>query len=174
MQSKNKKNDDLFSWVAPTRPFKKRDASFYITAGILAVLLIMIAFFIKQWLLIAAILAVVFVSYVLASVPPTEERHKITKKGLWVGDVFFKYSAVVEFWFEEHLDSVVLVLVVIEKQPTKLQVVIPKDQKEVVYDLLLDHCVYREEPVKNFFDNTADWLRNKFPLESKPHHHKSA
>ena len=41
----------LISWEAPSRPFKKKDRSYYTTIAILVILLVLISFLFREFLL---------------------------------------------------------------------------------------------------------------------------
>jgi len=105
------KSDVQLAWDAPVRPYKKRDKSFFQTIAAIFFLLTVILFFIREWLIIGVALAVVFVVYVLATVPPGIVTYKITDKGVWVGDLFFRYLHLTEYWFETQLGNTMLVLI---------------------------------------------------------------
>jgi predicted DNA-binding transcriptional regulator len=77
---------DLYSWTAPSRPFKKRNREFYTTIATLVILLSVILLFAKEFLLIGVILSFGFVSYVLATVPPGKVSHRLTNKGIRTGE----------------------------------------------------------------------------------------
>lgn len=160
-------HDELFAWEAPTRPFKKRDRTFFQTVISLAFLLVVISLFLREWLLIGSILAIVFLSYVLAAVPPPVMSNKITTKGIWVGDTFFKFSEILQYWFEKQLENTVLVL--LTQFGTEVNVVIPTDKKEKIDTILRDRLVFREKPLKNFIEKIGDWLRKSVPLEETSH-----
>src|SRR5690349_15941104 len=78
----------LLSWTAPDRPFRKKDRSYYTTIAILVVLLGLIAFLAEEMILIGALLALMFVAYVLAFVPPNDVEYKISTQGVIIGDHF--------------------------------------------------------------------------------------
>ena len=166
-KQERKNHDDLFTWEAPTRPFKKRDRTFFQTIIALAFLLVVISVFLREWLLIGSILAIVFLSYVLAAVQPPTIKNKITTKGVWVGDTFFKFSEILQYWFEKQLESNVLVL--LTQFGTEVNVVIPNDKKEEIDNLLRDKLVFREKPLKNFIEKIGDWLKKSVPLEEASH-----
>lgn len=161
------KSDVLISWEEAARPFKKRDATFFQTTGALAFLIIAILFFIREWLIIGTALAVVFVSYVLASVPPPVILYKITEKGVWVGDEFYRFSEFTEYWFEKHLENTVLVLLLPTRRIGRLTLVIPHDHKEKIDEALRKRLVFREKPLKSMVDSLSDWMKQKVPLEEK-------
>src|SRR3989344_4772093 len=82
----------LLSWRAAGRPFKKRDKEYYTTIGAIVFLVAIILLFLKEWLLIAVMIALAFVSYVLASVPPEEAKHELTNKGIRTGDKLYRWT----------------------------------------------------------------------------------
>lgn len=157
--------DVLVEWNAPARPFKKRDRSFYITEVALVALLIVILFFVREWLIVGVSLSVVFVASVLAAVPPPTIVYKITQKGIWIDETFYKYAELSEFWFEEYLQSIVLVVTIPTRRIARLNLVVSEDKRGSVYDALREHLVFREKPLKTATDAAADWLRKKIPLE---------
>jgi uncharacterized membrane protein YobD (UPF0266 family) len=155
--------DDLLVWDAPVRPFKKRDRVYYQTIIALAFLLVVISFFLHEWLLIGSILAVVFVSYVLAAVPPFVILNKLTRKGVWTGETFFNYSEISQYWFENQLESVVMILLL--KNNSRVFLVVPDNKKEKVKEIMGNNVVFREKPLKNFISKIGDWMKQKIPLE---------
>lgn len=159
--------ESVFSWTAPQRPFKKRDKTYFQTAGALAFLLIVIAFFVKEWLLAGAILSVVFISYVLAAVPPREEKNKITNHGIWIAGTFYKHPKILEYWFDNKLETDLLHFVVDGKQPKRVSVVIPKHLKKDIHEYLKKHIAFRQKPLKTITDKVAEWFVKKVPLEEQ-------
>src|SRR3989304_9772352 len=75
-------NEILLSWKGPSHPFKKRNKIFYQTVAALTFLLVVIVFFLREFMLIGVILSITFVVYAISSVPPVEVEHKITPLGL--------------------------------------------------------------------------------------------
>jgi hypothetical protein len=160
-------SDTLVSWKEASRPFKKRDSAFFQTTGALAFLIVAILFFIREWLIIGTALAVVFVSYVLAAVPPSTIWYKITEKGIWVDDIFYRFSELTEYWFEKHLENMVLVIMMPTRKVGRLTLVVPFEKKEKIDEVLRKRLVFREKPLKSMVDSLSDWVSKKVPLEEK-------
>ena len=74
-------NQILFSWTSPSHPYKKKSKLFYQTVAAFTFLLVVIVFFLHEFLLIGVILSVAFVIYAIYSVPPIQIEHKITPLG---------------------------------------------------------------------------------------------
>lgn len=164
--------DTLLEWTAAARPFKKRDASFFLNIAALAFLIIVILFFMREFLIIGTALAVVFVAYALVAVPPPIIPYKITDKGIWIDEVFYRFSELSEYWFETHLETTILVITLPQRKIGRILLVVPTDKKPVIDDILRSRLVFREKPLKTSIDRVADWLKNKVPLEEK-HPHSS-
>lgn len=169
MEAEKKKtspiSDLLLEWKEVARPFKKRDSSFFQTIAALAFLIIVILFFIREWLIIGTALAVVFVAYALAAVPPPIIKYQITEKGVWIDDIFYRFSELSEYWFEKNLENIVLIILAPTRRIGRLMLVIPAGLKEKVNETLQKRLVFREKPLKTFVESAADWLRHKVPLE---------
>lgn len=161
----SKQSDVLFEWKDVARPFKKRDKSFFFNIAALAFLIIVILFFMREFLIIATALSVVFVAYALVAVPPPIIPYKVTEKGIWIDDIFYRYSEMSEYWFENHLETTVLCILVPGRRVGRMLLVIPQDKKESVDGYLRKRLVFREKPLKSTIDRMGDWLKNKVPLE---------
>ena len=91
----------LLSWEAASRPFKKKDRSYYTTIAVLVVLLVLIALLLREFLLIGVLLALAFVSYVLAYVQPHDIKYRISTQGVTIGEDFYFWHFLDAFWFKE-------------------------------------------------------------------------
>ena len=63
-------NEVLLFWKSPSHPFKKRNRLFYQTVAAITFLLVVIVFFLREFILIGVILSIAFVVYAISSVPP--------------------------------------------------------------------------------------------------------
>lgn len=156
----------LLVWQAPTRPFKKRDKEYFSTIAAIVFLLVIILFFIKEWLLIGVVIALMFVSYVLATVPPEKITYKITTRGVVIGDKTYKWSQLRRFWFSTKWNSQIICFETLMVFPRQLRLVLGGEKKEEVKKIVEKYLIY-EEPKKSLIDKTAVWLEEKVPLESK-------
>src|SRR3989304_4840218 len=73
---------DLVTWTAPSRPFKRRDRQFYTTVFAIAGIISLILFLAEGLMPVILIVALVFLYYVLSTVPPENIEYKITTKGV--------------------------------------------------------------------------------------------
>ena len=76
-------------WSAPGRPFEKKSKQYYLTALLIMLLVEIILFLFSEYLLMLVVVALVFVSFALASVPPKDFKYRISNEGVQVEDRFF-------------------------------------------------------------------------------------
>lgn len=156
---------ELLVWKAPARPFKKRNKEYFTTIAAIVFLLIIILFFIKEWLLIGVIISLLFVSYVLATVPPEQVEHKITTRGITTGGKTYKWEIFTRFWFSKKWDHQTLHLETALVFPRQLQLILKGKSKEEVKKIVEKYLVF-EKPKTTTMDKAAKWLQEKVPLES--------
>jgi hypothetical protein len=156
---------ELFVWKGPSRLFKKRNREYFSTLAAIVFLLIVILFFIKEWLLIGVIIAFTFVSYILATVPPEQVEHKITSKGLVTNGKTYKWEWFTRFWFAEKWEHQILCLETNLAFPRQLQLIL-KDVAEGSVKKIVEKYVLFEKPKKTMMDKAAAWIEKKVPLES--------
>lgn len=155
------------SWSAPGRPFTKKGRQFYVTV-ILIMMLVQIILFILSWYpLMVVVLALVFLSIVLYTIPPKDFHYKITSEGIRVEDHFYIWSEMYDFYFKEVDNSDVLVVRTEVFIPGELKLTLGSVSREQVLRILVNYLPYREYVKPTFVEQSADWLSKNFPLEGK-------
>lgn len=159
----------LLAWEALSRPFKKRDRSYYTTIAILVILLVLIAFLAREFLLIGALLSLAFVAYVLAFVPPHHVNYRISTQGITIGEDFYFWHFLDSFWFKESNGSKVLHIQTRLRFPAQLMLVLSSPaEEEKVKKLVARFLPYVEVPYKTWMEKWSEGLQKHFPLEN-PH-----
>jgi hypothetical protein len=158
-----KSREVLLSWTSPSRLFKKRDKEYFTNIGAIVFLLIVILIFAREFLLIAAVVSVVFVIYVLSTVPPEDVEHRITNLGIESAGHYYRWEELFEFWFEEQWGQTMTIIKPVEGP--RIIILLGRQDKKKVRTLLAEHIPFREVPEKSMIDNAAKWLTEKIPLE---------
>lgn len=158
----------FLSWKASSRPFRKKDRSYYTTIAILVILLILIALLAREILLVGVLLALAFVAYVLGFVPPEEVEYKISAQGVTVGDHFYFWEDLDSFWFSEKESSKIVHILTHFRFPGQLMLVLGSEGEEEVKKVVARYLPYHEIPPKSLMDSWAQGLQKHFPLEN-PH-----
>lgn len=161
---KEEKQEEAYvSWSSPSRLFKKRDKEYFTNIGAIVFLLTIILVFAREFLLIAAVLSIVFLIYVLSTVPPEEVKHKITNLGIESAEHFYRWEQLADFWFEEQWGQTMLVL-----RPffaPRVIILLGQEHNEKIRGFIAKHIPFREHPERTWVDNAARWLTQKVPLE---------
>lgn len=156
----------LLSWDAPSRPFKKKDRSYYTTIAILVILLALIAFLASEFLLIGALLSFAFVAYVLAFVPPHNITYRISTQGITIGEDFYLWHFLDAFWFKEKEKQKVLHIQTRLRFPAQLMLVVGSGDEEKIKKLIARFLPYVEVPYKSWMEKWTESLQKHFPLEN--------
>ncbi len=156
-------------WTAPSRPFRKKDRSYYTTIAILVILLILIAILIREILLIGVLLALAFVAYVLGFVPPEDAKYRISAQGVTIGDHFYLWVDLDSFWFAEKEGQKVLHILTNLRFPGELMLVLGTTQEEDIKKVVVKYLPFHEIAPKSLLDKWSESLQKHFPLEN-PHH----
>lgn len=159
-------NEVLLSWKSASHPFKKRNKIFYQTVAALTFLLVVIVFFLHEFMLIGVILSIAFVVYVISTVPPVEVEHKFTPLGFENAGRLFRWFELYAFWFEERWGYKTLVIQTRLPFPAQVRAVLGEVSEEKVKDIIGKYLLYMEKPPKSWTDNFSEWLNKKIPLES--------
>ena len=153
--------ENLFSWKAPARPFKRRDRQFWMTLIAIATILGLILFLIEGAMPVILIIALVFLFYVLSTVKPEEIDYQITNKGVRIADKRTDMGVFTRFWFTRRFNSELLVFEMVVL-PGRLEVVINSKDKETIKKVLSTYLNEEEAPPSGL-DKAANWFAKKLP-----------
>jgi hypothetical protein len=155
-----------FEWEAAERAFKTRDRDFWITAISILVLVSIILFFIKEFFLIIALFSVLFLYYVLATVPPEKVKNKITNRGVYFGEARYSWDLLERFWFKPSLNSEMIHFETLLRFPRQVSIVINGEDKEKLKELIVKKIPLLESPPA-FVDKLTKWVGDRLPLEER-------
>ncbi len=153
----------LYSWKAPSRPFKRRDREFWTTVIAIAGVFGLILFLIEGVMPVILIISLIFLFYVLSTVPPEEVEHKITTYGFRLAEQLTPWENITRYWFTERFGIKIIVFETITI-PGRLEFVAENAEKEVLKKTL-DKYVAEEEAPLTSYDKMAGWLSQRAPQE---------
>lgn len=157
----------LLSWEAPARPFRKKDRSYYTTIATLLILVVLIVFFwLKDFLLIGTLLSLGFVTYVLAFVPPHNIKYRVSTQGITIGEDFYFWHFLDAFWFKEKENYKILIIQTRVRFPGQLMLVLDGQDEEKVKKIVARFLPFVEVPYKSWMEKWSEGLQKHFPLEN--------
>jgi len=155
----------LLSWHAPGRPFKKHSREYYFNSFLIVVAIEVILFFFSMYPLMMVVLALVFLQFAMAIVPPRMYYYKITTEGIRIENHFFIWEELYDFYFLRQHSQEVLYVRTKAFFPGELAITmgdIPPEQLKAVLILFLP---FREYVHPTFMERAGHWLERNFPLE---------
>lgn len=152
---------DLVTWIAPARPFKKRDRKFYLTIISIVALVSLIIFLAEGAMPVVLIISLVFLYYVMSTVQPENISYKITNKGVNIAGKLTTWENFGRFWFTKRHDSELLIFEIF-KVPGRLELVIDSNFKEQI-EKILSKYLNEEEIPPSTLDKAIAWFGKKLP-----------
>lgn len=162
-QKKERGEEELLVWISPSRLFKKRDKEYFTNIIAIVFLFCVIFVFAREFALMAAAISILFLVYVLATVPPEDIKHRLTSMGLESAGHYYRWEQFVDFWFEEQWGQVMVVFRPVAGP--RMIILLGSESKVKVKAIIAEFIPFREEPVKSWVDNAANWITDKIPLE---------
>jgi hypothetical protein len=152
---------DLFTWTAPARPFKRRDKQFYTTVFAIAGIVSLVLFLAEGIMPVILIVALVFLFYVLSTVPPENIEYKVTTKGVRVAGKLTEWQALIRFWFGKRAESEILIFETF-LIPGRIEIVINPEIKDGLKKEISAYIPYEEIPATGL-DRVTNWVAQKLP-----------
>ena len=161
----------LFEWMAPERSFQRKDRDFWITAIAILVLVSVILFFVNEFPLILALIAVMFLYYALSTVPPGMVKNKLTNRGVYFGDLAYEWDVLRRFWFKKSLSNQTISFETHLRFPRQISLVIEEKDQEKIKDIVLKIIPMLDES-PTLVDKITKWFADRLPLEDKSEDNK--
>lgn len=156
----------LFEWVAPERAFQRREKDFWITAVAILVLVAVIFIFIKEFFLVIALGSLMFMFYVLSTVPPSNVVYKITNRGIYFGDTHYYWEVLDKFWFKKSLSTDMVHFGTLLKFPQLVSLVINTKDTDKLKEIIVKKIPLVNNPPSTI-DNLTAWFAKRLPLEDR-------
>ena len=159
---KQKSVKSLFRWQSFSRPYKKRSAKWFIYTFLLVATILLILLFVREFFIIAPVLALAFVAYIFASVPPELIESEVTTQGINTADHSYLWDELDDFWIVEKDGFTILYIDTFVRWPRRLILLVNSQDKEKIKEILARYIPFRELPKTTWVDGFADTLSRGF------------
>ena len=132
---------------------------------LIALFVMVILFLFSEYLLIAVVASLVFVTFALALVPPHPYHYRISSEGITIEDHFYLWQELYDFYFRKQHDQDVLIIRTKAFLPGELSIVLGDIHTEQVKSAILPFLPFREVIHETFMEKSGNWLSKTFPLE---------
>ncbi|MCA9385387.1 hypothetical protein KC717_01930 [Candidatus Dojkabacteria bacterium] len=134
---------ELYAWEAPDRITLVKSKAWYTTLATTAGVVIFIALLIENFFLIPAILAIIFLIYVMNTVPPKNIRNIITNKGVQIDSEFYLWKDIECFWVSER-EGEMIINVELTDYKGRIMLLLGKGDINSILTEMIKHEDYRE------------------------------
>ncbi|PIU28819.1 hypothetical protein COT08_00345 [Candidatus Woesebacteria bacterium CG07_land_8_20_14_0_80_44_9] len=152
---------DLVVWQALARPFKRRERKFYVTVISLVGIVSLILFLAEGAMPVILLVSLLFLFYIMNTVPPETIEYKITTKGISMAGKKMGWNLLGRFWFSQKGNQEVLT---IESAnfPGRLEFIIVPEKKEEIKKALSSYLPEEEIP-PSALEKAAGWISKRLP-----------
>lgn len=152
---------DLVTWIAPARPFKRRDKQFFVTTFAIAGIISLVLFLAEGPMPVLLIISLVFLYYVLSTVEPEKIEYKVTTKGIKVAGKLTEWQYLIRYWFTKRFDDELMIVETI-MIPGRIEFVISPEVKDKLKKEISAYIPYEEAPAGGL-DRITNWVAGKLP-----------
>jgi hypothetical protein len=157
----NEPERDLVTWIAPARPFKRRDKQFYVTTFAIAGIVGLVLFLAEGAMPVILIISLVFLYYVMSTVEPEKIEYKVTTKGIKIAGTLTEWQGMIRFWFGKRFDNELLIVQTVAI-PGRLELVMNSEVKDELKKEISKYIPYEEVPASGL-DRVTSWVAAKLP-----------
>jgi hypothetical protein len=137
-------NIKLFEWTAPDRtPVKFEKKSFLIVVVMILLFSLYLAIM-KHYLLMVALMSILFLLYVSGTTKPVKVTHKITARGIDTGGKLYEWYMLRSFYFTKKEDQILLLVETKLNFPGVLTFLVNEEDKDPIFVLLQDKLLYKD------------------------------
>jgi hypothetical protein len=137
-------NIKLFEWSALERYQFKFTNKWFLIVVVLSLLFSLLLAILKNYLLMAAIMSMLFLLYVAGTTKPRRVKHKITARGIDTGNKLYEWYMLDKFFFAKKEETNFLVIETKLNFPSALILLVEKDDIDPVFVLLQDKLIYKD------------------------------
>jgi hypothetical protein len=133
----------FLKWVAPSRPFKRRNRDFYITVVTIASLFGLVVFLIEGVMPILLLISLIFLFYVMSTIQPDDVEYQITNLGILIDGKRSSWETMNRFWFTKRLGSELMVVETVNL-PGRLEIMIKPELKGDILKTMSDYLTHEQ------------------------------
>lgn len=151
----------LLTWIAPSRPFKRRSRDFYIKVLTVAALFGLILFLLEGLMPVLLLIALIFLFYVMSTIEPDTIEYQLTSFGVKIAGKRTDWNLMNRFWFTKRLGSELLTIET-AALPGRLELMFKPELKADITKIVSDYLTHEEIPPA-FLDKLTGFTSKFFP-----------
>lgn len=155
--------DIIYQWVAPAKITIKRDKQWYVNVALMTAFIIFFGILVKNMMIVAVILALMFALYVNASVQSPLVVYKLTKQGIEIGDgkntEIFPWEFLLEYAYYYKENQEFMYVYTFIGSPERIQILYSEEDRKYVNMIMQSFLPYKLPPKKqSWFSKLVDGI----------------
>lgn len=150
---------DLVTWTAPSRLFRRYGRKAYVSIFSIVGIIGIVIFIAEGLMPVILLIALIFLFYVLSTVPPENIEYRVTNRGVRVAGKETPWQNIESFYFASKTGGEVLVFDT-TIFPGKMELVMNTEIKETLRREISAYISYEEKP-PSVFDKLIGWFSKK-------------
>lgn len=134
----------IYEWKSPMRAFQKLDKKRFWLVSLAVLALFVVLAILGHYFLMIAISAVMFLVYVLGTIPPEKVEHAITSLGVETMGKPYNWEFLKEYWFSERDSQKMLNIDTKIAFPSRLIMLVGDDDMKVIHSALKKRLMYKD------------------------------
>jgi hypothetical protein len=155
---------ELYAWRSPSKIERARTLTEKKQLILIAVFMALVLVLLGELMIAVMFMMICIVYALLAAAPPTYLDCEITTLGVKVGEKYYFWPDMSQFWWEEHGDNRVLYFRVIFPDFATLRLVVPKVDEEKIETTIGTYLLYKK-PQQTKFEKWKKELLEKLPID---------
>ncbi|MFH1547256.1 MAG: hypothetical protein ABIC57_02105, partial [bacterium] len=136
--------EELYKWSSPMRIFQQLDKKKFWMISLAVLALFVVLAILGHYILMIAIASVMFLVYVLGTVPPETVNHVITSLGVESMDKKYNWEILSSYWFSKKDDKRILNIETKFAFPSRLILLVGEADMKSIHPLLKERLVYKD------------------------------
>lgn len=137
-------NIKLFEWEAPDRYELAYSTKYFMIIVALSLVLILLLAILGHYFLMGAIIAMLFLIYVLGTTKPQKVTHQITARGIDTGNKLYEWYIMKNFYFTKKGNQLFLIVDTKLNLPGALLFLLSEKDKDAIFVLLQEKLLYKD------------------------------
>jgi len=154
----------FLTWVAKSRPFKKKNPQTMQVVVVLGVLIAMVLVFAGEWMLLAVLVALAFYYYVVSFIAPEDVEYQLTNFGVRAFGKLFVWGEFSRWWWSEKWGTKLISLELMTGVMGRMFIPVDKVKPGEVEQIMNKFLLF-DEPKETSMEKMSKWMVKKFPLE---------
>lgn len=137
-------NIKLFEWEAPDRYEISYNTKYFMIIVALSLVLILLLAILGHYFLMGAIIAMLFLIYVLGTTKPQKIAHRVTARGIDTGNKLYEWYIMKDFYFTKKQNQLFLIVETKLNIPGALLFLLNEKDKDAIFVLLQEKLLYKD------------------------------